>query len=111
MTRKYTESAIKSKLSALYKELYAGNPHPRCNGCGTAAQGTAHIIPKARCKQMGKPELIWDKENVFPACHKCNSIAENPQSPLFLKLLNITTILSVIKKHDPERYRKIPNRY
>ena len=45
----------------------------------------------------------------WPACHRCNSVAENVQSKEFRELLNLERILPVIEKYDPERYQKYLN--
>ncbi len=104
--RTYTQNAIDTKRSKFYKELYLFEPLQTCRGCGGRAQGTAHIIPQKVCKDLGKVELIWSKENTFPACNTCNAVAENPQSVAFHKLRNISTLLNVFKKYDKERYIK-----
>ena len=103
---KVTEATIQSKLSKAYKDHYLFEPRGACEGCGETATCTAHIIPKARCKQIGKTELIWKPVNWFRSCYKCNAIAENPKSDEIKELLNYQTILKVTKQYDTERYRK-----
>lgn len=78
-----------------------------CKGCGDWAQGWAHIVPQSRCKKLGKTELIWSPENVFEACHSCNSIAENVSSSGITKLNNFQRIKAVLELHDPERFAKL----
>lgn len=101
---KVSDAVCKTRLSKTYRELYEGNPHPTCKGCGARAQGTAHIIPKARAKQLGMSELIWSKDNLLPACHTCNGILENPQSLEFRKLYCYDYVITVLEKYDYERF-------
>jgi 5-methylcytosine-specific restriction endonuclease McrA len=106
---RYTEGMIKSRYSAFLRDLYQNESSAQwCEGCYLRAEGTAHIVPKARAKQLHKVELIWTKENVFRACHKCNGIAENVSSPEILELKNFEKIKQVLLKYDEERYRKLP---
>jgi 5-methylcytosine-specific restriction endonuclease McrA len=105
----YTESAIKARYSRFLRELYQdAHSSQWCEGCNLRADATAHIVPKARAKSLHKTELIWTKENVFRACHRCNSIAENVSSPEILTLNNIEEIKRVLLKYDEERYNKLP---
>jgi len=101
-----SDATCKARLSKIYREIYEGEPHPYCRGCGSRAQGTAHIIPKARAKQLGKSELIWDKDNLLPACNRCNSILENVQSEEFRQLNCYDYVIEILKKYDYERYTK-----
>jgi 5-methylcytosine-specific restriction endonuclease McrA len=100
-----SQATIDRKRSEAYRDRYDGRPQV-CQGCGRPAEGSAHIIPQARCKQLHKTELIWSYENFFPACHKCNAAIENPKGKEWKKLLNLFDCLSVIKKYDPELYAK-----
>lgn len=101
---KVSESTIKRKLSNTYRQMYEGEPHPRCRGCGCAAQGSAHIVPKSICKSLGKTEYIWNPANIIPACHRCNSIIESYKSPEFRNLHCFEQILQVTKLIDYARY-------
>lgn len=105
---KVSQSTINSRRSAAYRDLYEGEPHPSCRGCGRPAEGTAHILPQARAKQLGLSELCWKSENMFPSCHSCNAKAENISSTEIAELLNYDTIRSVIIRYDPERASKLP---
>ena len=107
-----SEATIKRKLSEAYRKKYDGEPHPLCEGCGlVSAQGSAHIVPKAELKELHMTELIWNPIMFFPACHSCNSIAENPSSDDFKKLRNLDTILSVLAMYSLERLQKYFNSY
>lgn len=79
-----------------------------CEGCEQRpAEGHAHIIPQARCKQLRKTELIWDRNNIFNSCHSCNSIAENVSSNAITELKNYDRIKEFMTIHDPERASKL----
>ena len=77
-----------------------------CDGCGRPATCHAHIIPQARCKQLHKTELIWDRNNWFPSCFNCNLAIENPKGNEWKKLKNIDSCIQFIYEHDPELYFK-----
>jgi len=104
---KVSEAAIQRKLSEAYREFYLFCPIGKCEGCAGTAQCTAHIIPKARLKQLGMTELIWNHVVWFRSCFRCNMVAENPESDEIKTLLNYQEILEVTKRFDPERYSKM----
>lgn len=90
-----------------YDLIAVTNKSINCDGCMTEiAQGHAHIIPQARCKVIGKTELIWNTDNIFLSCHKCNSAIENPKGQEWKKLKNIDKCLKFIAQHDPELFVK-----
>jgi 5-methylcytosine-specific restriction endonuclease McrA len=103
-----SQGVIDTRRSKMYRLLYEGSSHPSCSGCGSRAEGTAHVIPQSRCKVLLKTELIWTPENTFPACLQCNSVAENVSSEAITTLNNYEEIKRVIKKYDYERYTKLP---
>lgn len=102
----YTQDEINTRLRASYAVNYANKKYIPCEGCGKAFEGSAHIIAQARCKQLRKTELIWDSNNYFPACHKCNSAIENPKGQEWKKLRNIDRCLLFISQHDNELFQK-----
>jgi 5-methylcytosine-specific restriction endonuclease McrA len=102
--KSYSQNTIDSNLSKAYKEFYLFEPKGSCEGCGKPATCTAHIVPKARCKHLHLTSLIWNPENWFRSCYKCNMIAENPSSDEIKNLMNYDTILRVTEKYDKERY-------
>lgn len=104
---KVSQATIDKRRSAAYRELYEGEPHPSCAGCGRPAQASAHILPQARAKQLGLTELCWSAENIFPSCNSCNAKAENISSPEILTLFNYETIKTILEKYDPERAAKL----
>lgn len=103
----YTQRDIDRKRSEAYRAKYESNPVFWCESCGQRAQCSAHIIPQARCKKLGKTELIWNPDNFFPACFKCNDIAENVSSEAITKLRNYQRIKEFLQKYDPERASKL----
>ncbi len=104
--KSYSEATIQSNLSTAYKEFYMFEPLGSCEGCQVVqAQNTAHILPKARLKQLRLTSLIWNPIVWFRSCIRCNQIAENPSSDEIKKLKNFDRILEVTKKFDPERYQ------
>lgn len=101
------QDQIDKKRSEAYRDAYADKGRQVCRGCEEVpAQGSAHSIPQARCKQIHKTELIWDVDNFWPACNKCNAAAENPKGNGWKKLKNKKQMLNFIAKHDTELYMK-----
>lgn len=106
-----TQAQIDKKRSEAYRIKYQDNPTPIDEGFREKrAKCTAHIISQARCKQIGKTELIWDIDNMFPATFESNSAIENPKGDAWLKLHNKDYCLSFIEKHDPELFSKFESR-
>lgn len=101
-----SEATIKQRLSKVYRELYDSQSQP-CWGCGGMAQGSAHLIPKKRCKDIGKTELIWSTFNIAPACHRCNNILEEIKGEEIKTLKCYPLLLEVTEKYDYERYLKL----
>ncbi len=99
-----TNGQIKSRLSEAYKLKRAKQQTTHCEGFeGKGAAGFAHIIAQARCKQIGKTELIWDLDNFFPASFEANAAIENPKGvETWIKLKNIDHCLEFIRLHDEE---------
>lgn len=106
-----TQGEIDKKRSEAYRIKYQDNPNPIDEGFREKrAQCTAHIIAQARCKQLGKTELIWDIDNMFPATFESNQAIENPKGDVWMKLHNKDYCLSFIEKHDKELYAKFESR-
>lgn len=103
--QEYSEATIQTLLSKAYRRYYTFEPQGSCEGCGQQATCTAHIIPKARCKQLHLTSLIWSDFNWFRSCYKCNTAAENISSKEIKELLNYEEILSVYQLYDKERYQ------
>lgn len=104
--QRLTEEIIRQRYATSRRSKYGDEKVRKCHGCGTDCTGNAHIIAKARCKKIGKTELIWHKGNYFPACSACNQAIENPNGKAWKYLKNIDYCLSFIKEHDPELFTK-----
>lgn len=102
-----SQATIDRRVSEAYKQIYAGEGYQYCHGCGGAAQGTAHIVPKAVCKVEGITEYCWLRINMFPSCHICNQRSENFRAPEFLLLKNVVHIVEITKKLCLSRYLKM----
>lgn len=102
---------INSMRSICYDQMQSYGHTFNCEGCGVSLYepSHAHIIPQARCKQLGKTELIWNPENIFFACHTCNAIAENVSSPAITKLRNYPRIKAFLELYDFQRFTKLPD--
>lgn len=106
-----TQQQIDKKRSEAYRIKYQDNPNPIDEGFREQrAKCTAHIISQARCKQIGKTELIWDIDNMFPATFESNAAIENPKGDAWLKLHNKEYCLKFIEKHDKELFAKFESR-
>lgn len=102
-----TQYEINALLDQAYSLKYDRNILYPCEGCGAFfVKNHAHIIPQARCKNIGKTELIWNPDNFFRADHTCNRAIENPNGKEWKRLKNIDHCLSFIKQHDPELFAK-----
>lgn len=97
-----TQAQINERLHEAYDQI----DDCFCKGCGRVGNSHAHIIAQARCKQIGKTELIWDRDNIFWSDFACNSAIENPKGKSWKSLKNIDKCLAFIKLHDPELYTK-----
>lgn len=106
--RRVSEATIKANYTKAIREKYAGNPVQICQGCQAAqANGSAHIVPKARLKVLHLTELIWHPIMFFPACNRCNTICENPASEAITELKNYSYVKIIIERFDPERATKL----
>ena len=65
-----------------------------------------HTIAKARCKQLGKTELIWDRDNTSDSCRECHEEWERYANGAFEDHKNVVVRMKFMKIHDPERYEK-----
>lgn len=101
-----SESTIKKRLANAYRTWYGGEPFQICAGCGGRAIETSHIVSKARCKELHRTELIWFRENTFPACRQCHVVFETINDPDWCGLLNVDECLEILEKYDNESYQK-----
>jgi hypothetical protein len=88
-----------------------------CSGCTRTNQpmSHSHTISQARCKLLGKTELIWDVRNIEFECFEgpcskptaCHNKWEVGSLEVKKTLINFTRKLEYIKLHDQETYRKL----
>lgn len=104
-----SQATIDRRRSETYRKMYEGMGVQFCAGCGRPAQGSMHFVPQSVCKNEAKTEYCWLSINIAPSCHRCNLIAENPQSAGIKKLFCYDRILSVTKLVSEERYQKLIN--
>lgn len=99
---------IRSKLKAAYRRQEREDPsNGRCECCmARAADDHDHTISQARCKQLKKGELIWDKDNWSRSCRSCHMEWESYKSGKFKLHKNYIRRMLFLRKHDPEGYRK-----
>lgn len=105
------QAAINRKLHKTY-ELMDENPKV-CSGCGRTDRplSHSHIISRKRCHSIGKPHLIYDKNNLvfdcFGSSDSCHEIWEHKSVEEQKKLLNWEQRLAFIKEHDIVQYNTI----
>lgn len=84
------------------------------SGRGDVPLSFSHTISQARCKDLGKTELIWDEENIevegFEAPTSkplmAHNIWEVGTLEMKIMLLNFERKLEYIKQHDSEDYNR-----
>lgn len=106
------QDSIERELRKTY-QLIDTEREPICQGCGRGDKplSHSHTISRARCKQIGKPELISDKDNIEIECfgtnEDCHNIWEYEGIKKRMTLDNFDRKLEYIEKHDPERFKSI----
>lgn len=103
----YTQSMIEARLRQAYLE---SNDKGICECCHRE-QGVDHdhTIAKARCKEIGKTELIWNSDNWSWSCRDCHGQWESYKSGEFQKHHNVITRMRFMKKHDLEKFQSRMN--
>jgi hypothetical protein len=85
----------------------------KCDGCGRYDRplSISHTISRARCEQIGQPELYYDKDNFEMMCYydsgACHETWESATLVAKKKLLNFDKMMLKVERHDPEAYNKI----
>lgn len=108
------QTIIENKYRKTLKEIDSSREKV-CTGCGRHQGGDiklshSHIISRADCKRIGKPELIYHPDNITYHCldfgtHEgCHRKWENPAKRYLL--LDYRDNLKKIKKLAPELYIK-----
>lgn len=104
------QAVIKRKLNEVYA-IIDNEREPVCQGCnrGDKPLSHSHTISQKKCKELGKVELIWDKDNIEIECFgskgDCHDIWERGSIIEKMKLRNFKRKLEYIEKHDPQRHR------
>ncbi len=111
-----TTQEIRDRLKVAYNSIDQAR-EPICQGTGRSdlPLSHSHTISQARCKALGKTELIWADGNIeLESYHEPSSkpyAAHNIWADGSLEqkktLLNFTRKLEYIKLHDPETYAKL----
>lgn len=106
------QAVIKRKLNEVYRKI-DNEREPVCQGCdrGDKPLSHSHTIGQKRCKHIGKPELIWDENNIEIECfgnkNDCHDIWERGTLSEKRELHNFTRKLEYTKLHDIQEYRKL----
>lgn len=111
-----SQSEINERLKVAYKSIDQARD-PICQGTGRSdlPLSHSHTISQARCKELGKTELIWDEDNIelenfhepssFPtAAHNIWEVGSLEQKKT---LLNFTRKLQYIELHDQQTFQKL----
>lgn len=112
MSVRISQATIDYRLKLAYQKIDSER-EPVCQGCGRGDKplSHSHTISRKRCKDLGKPELIYDVNNIelecFGSSADCHYIWENTSVENRMKLNNFDRKLEYIRLHDPERYRTI----
>lgn len=105
------QSYIKEKLINIYKKIDTER-EPVCCGCGRGGipLSHSHIISRKRCKEIGKPELIYDEDNIELECffdnRSCHHVWEHGTLAEKKKMINFAKKMEYVKKNDPEKLYK-----
>ena len=84
-----------------------------CQGTGRTdlPLSFSHTISRARCKKIGKTELIWDENNIevesMGSSDSAHEIWEHGDLQSKTSLINFKRKLDYIELHDQETYKKI----
>lgn len=111
-----TQSQINSRYAATCDAIKLER-EPFCQGTGRTdlPLSFSHTISRARCKQLGKIELIWDPGNIeIESYHEPSSnpeaahnIYESGTWEKKVELLNWQGKMEYIYNHDREQYLRI----
>lgn len=106
------QAIIKRKLRETYEQI-DNEREQICQGCGRSDKplSHSHTISQKRCKEIGKPELIWDKDNIEIECfgnnEDCHNIWEKGTLLQKWAMDNFLRKLKYIEKNDNETFVKL----
>lgn len=78
-----------------------------CDGCGKPEITHSHTISVKRCKEINKPELILDQDNIEYLCFDCHRAWEGYYGKSGRENINKITLNRMkeyVRQHDPQRY-------
>jgi hypothetical protein len=101
-----TQSQINNRYRWSKEKKYAGiTTTLLCEGCQKeTGNDNDHTIAQARCKVIGKTELIWNPKCYVWSCRKCHHEWENFKSGEWVRHKNVEERLRFLKEHDPEGF-------
>lgn len=102
-----SQASIDRRYSESLREKHAGKGIVMCECCQSVpATDNDHTIAKARCKELHKTELIWDKDNFVSSCRKCHRQWESYKDGAYKKHANYESRMDFLRQHDKEGYQK-----
>jgi len=102
-------SEITRRLHQTYAKIDTQR-EPVCSGCGRGDKplSHSHTISKNDAKGLGKPELIWDADNIELECfygrEGCHDKWESDSIMVKATLLNFDRKMAYLRLHNPGRY-------
>lgn len=123
-TKRIGLSDKQKEINKDLKEVYAeidSEREPICSGCNMRQGGNivlshSHVISQKECKQIGRVDLITDKQNIVFHCLDfgghvgCHRIHETKRASIMNQLLDFEKNLSFIKSVSIELYNRIVNK-
>lgn len=102
------QKTINENINITYTIIDRDRPQ-QCESCHKWNVGLdhSHTISRARCKQLGRDELMWDVDNIILECRDCHTVWENASWHDKSKLLTWERKLEFIRKNDTQTYQKI----
>lgn len=96
------------KLKKAYQEVLNRLEYPHCSNCGTTSARIdfSHIIPRSRCRTLGKKELIFDSNNILLECRACHEVWENSNWVERSKMNNFEKKIKYIEIHDEAKFKE-----
>ncbi|MCH7724438.1 MAG: hypothetical protein IIC76_14035 [Bacteroidetes bacterium] len=105
------QAIIKRKLHGVYEQI-DNEREQVCQGCGRSDKplSHSHIISQKRCKEIGKTELIWDKDNIEIECfgnnNDCHNVWEKGGMAKQSRMLIFDRKLKYLFLHERSEYWK-----
>lgn len=106
------QAIIKRKLRETLEQI-DNEREQICQGCGRSDKplSHSHTISQKRCKEIGKPELIWDKANIEIECfgneNYCHEKWERGTSREKRLMKNYIKKLEYLMRYDQQKHTKL----